>query len=121
MKKQNIVFFVLLCSMCIACRHHGNTSISISESHNYYSMKAWFNKNKTREVEEYLDDKIGRMNDISFVHTRMDARLSLDDHTKFFIKKSPGHLEIKLDKEENSFDSYQRIKLMCDGIKEVVK
>lgn len=121
MKKESIVFFVLVCSICIACRHHGNTSITVRESHNYYSMNAWFNESRTRDVEEYLDDKIGRRNDISFVHTRMDTRLILDDHTTFFIKKSPGHVEIKLDKDENSFNGYRRIKLMCDEIKEVVK
>jgi hypothetical protein len=121
MKKESIVFFALVCSLCIACRHHGNTSITVRESRNYYSMNAWFNESRTRDVEEYLDDKIGRPNDISFVHTRIDTRLILDDHTTFFIKKSPGHVEIKLDRNENSFKSYRRIKLMCDGIKEVVK
>ena len=121
MKKENIVLFVLVCCIFIACRHHGHTSITVREWHNHYSMSAWFNESRTRDVEEYLDDKIGRRNDISFVHTRMDARLILDDHTTFFIKKSPGYVEIKLNKDENSFDNYQRIKLMCDGIKEVVK
>jgi hypothetical protein len=121
MKKEYIVFFILVCSICMACRHHGNTSITVRDSRNHYSMNAWFNENRMRDVEEYLDDKIGRRNDISFVRTRMDTRLILDDHTTFFIKKSSGYVEIKLDQDENSFNSYKRIKSMCDGITEVVK
>ena len=39
------------------------------------------------------------------------------DHTTFYIKKYAGFLEIKLNKEENSDEAYQRIKSMCEGIK----
>lgn len=56
-----------------------------------------------------------------FVNTRIDGRVGLDDHTTFFIKKSPGHLKIELNKRENSYDSYREIKSLCEGIKEVVK
>src|SRR5689334_6390167 len=123
MKKQAFLFLMLISAGFISCKwhHHGNTDISYSERDHYYSMKAWFNKSKTRKVENYMDDKIGDRSNTSFTNTRIDGEIALDDHTTFYIKKYPGFLEIKFDKEKNSYDSYQRIKAMCEGIKEVVK
>lgn len=122
MKKETLVVSVFICCLSASCRHlHGNTNIHISESDRYYSMDAWFNENKTRNAEEYMDEKIGNQNNMSFVNTRMDGQLSLDDHTTFYIKKKPGYLEIRLDKNKNSEDNYQKIKLMCKGIGEVMR
>lgn len=122
MKKKSILVFTLFCCMFVSCRHHkGDISIEYSESRNYYSMNAWFGENQTREVEEYLDEKIGRQNNVSFVRTKMDGWIGLDDHTNFFIKKFPGHISIELDKRKNSHDSYRQIKSLCEGMKEVLK
>lgn len=122
MKKLSIISFVLLCCSFVSCwRHRGNTSIEYSESDGYYSMNAWFHENRTRAVEEYMNNKIGRRSNISFVNTRINGRIGLDDHTSFFMKKYPGHLTIELDKYKNSYDSYREIKSLCEGIKEVLK
>jgi len=98
---------------------NGNTEISYSEWGHYYAMKAHFNKNQTRKVENYMDKRIGD-GSMSFINTRIDGQIALDDHTTFYIKKYPGFLEIKFNKEENSYESYQRVRAMCEGIKEVV-
>ncbi len=100
--------------------HDGNIDISYKDSDESYSMKAYFDKNQTREVEEYMDDKIGRRSHMSFVNSKIDGTIALDDHTKFYIKKMPGVLEIKLDKDENSREGYHEIRSMCQGIKKVV-
>lgn len=97
-----------------------DTSISYSENHKYYSMNAYFSNNKMRAVEEYLDNKIGRTSNMSFMNARIDGTLALDDHTTFYIKKSAGTLKIKLDKDKNSDHSYQEIKSMCQGIKSIL-
>jgi hypothetical protein len=73
-----------------------------------------------RNVEEYMDNRIGRRSNMSFVNSRIDGTLALDDHTTFYIKKYPGRLEIKLDKDKNSYEAYQGIKSMCDGIKKLL-
>ena len=67
-----------------------------------------------------MDDRIGSGSNMSFVNTRIDGQLALDDHTTFYIKKHAGFLEIKLDKDKNSYTSYKKIKSMCEGIKEVL-
>jgi hypothetical protein len=119
---KSILSFALLCSTIVSCWHHRkDISIQYKESKQYYSMEAWFDENRTQAVEEYMDDKIGRQSDMSFVGTQLDGSIDLDDHTNFLIKKSPGHLKIKLDKQENSADSYRQIKSLCEGIKEVMK
>jgi hypothetical protein len=97
-----------------------NIDITYNNSDRYYSMKAKFSKRKTREVEEYMDSRIGNRTKMSFVNTRIDGTIALDDQTLFYINKSPGILTIKLDKDANSEEAYERIKSMCEGIKPIV-
>jgi len=112
---------LLLVCFCLSCMHPGhNVSIHISESQHYYKMLANFNSDKTTEVDEFMDRKIGRRSNMSFVHSRIDGKIALDDHTIFYIKKYPGYLQIKLDKGENSAEAYHRIKSMCEGIKKEI-
>lgn len=120
MKKQPALFFCAL--ICIitsfSCNvDDNNTSLTVRESDQYFLMKAHFNKSKTRNVEEYMDNRIGKAGNMSFVNSQIDGTLSLDDHTTFYIKKYPGFLEIKLDKNRNSGEAYLKIKSMCEGIK----
>jgi hypothetical protein len=106
-------------------RMHSNdddhTSLTLSESDEYYSMNARFGKSRTRDVERYMDSRIGTKSNTSFVNSRINGNLSLNDNTTFYIKKYPGHIKIKLDKDENSYEAYHRIKSMCEGIKDVLK
>lgn len=124
MKKLALFAYAILCILigfsCIHYNDNGHTSLSISESDHYYSMDADFSKSKTRAVEEYIDSRIGRRSNMSFVNSRIDGTLSLDDHTTFYIKKYPGYIEIKLDKDKNSDDAYRQIKSLCGGIKKVI-
>jgi hypothetical protein len=120
-KLPSLFFYALICIIGISCLHNDhNTDISISESDHYYSMDAHFSTRQMRNVEEYMDNRIGRRSNMSFVNSRIDGTLALDDHTTFYIKKYPGRLEIKLDKDKNSYEAYQGIKSMCDGIKKLL-
>ena len=83
-------------------------------------MDAWFFENKMDDVEAYMNDRIGQRNNVSFSATHIDGRLTLNDKTTFLIKKFPGHIEIRLDKAENTSGSYQRVKSLCEGIKDVL-
>lgn len=95
-------------------------SIRVSDTDNYYKMQAHFNKYRTDDIDKYMDKKIGRRSHTSFVNATIDGKLSFDDRTTFYIKKYPGYLEIKFDKDENSTESYYRVKSMCEGIKKVL-
>ena len=121
MKKLQALICALICMIVISCNYNDhNIDIAYSEYDHYYSMKAHFPKNRTRDVEEYMDSRIGNSSNMSFTNSRIDGTIALDDHTKFYIKKYPGVLEIKLDKAENSEDAYHQIKSMCQGIKKVL-
>jgi hypothetical protein len=114
-------FYVLACITIMSCIHgNHNINIAYSEHGHYYTMNAHFPRSQTRHVDEFMDDKIGRGSRMSFVNSRIDGVITLDDHTKFYIKKSPGVLEIKFDKDENTDEAYHTIKSMCEGIKKVL-
>lgn len=122
MKKGNFVLPVICCLFISCWNHDGrNTSIRFSESGNYYTMEAWFHKKRTRAVETYMDGKLGRQSNMSFANTRIDGELTLDDRTTFFIKKSPGHIRIEFDRNQNSVESYHEIRSLCQGIKGVLE
>jgi hypothetical protein len=125
MKKNPIA---IVCSLFVVCfsvscgqLNNHSTSMQVSESEHYFKMFAHFNKNKTRNVEVYMNKKIGAASNMSFVNSQIDGKLALDDHTTFYIKKYPGYLEIKLDKDENSPHAYKQIKEMAEGLKSVIQ
>lgn len=120
-KLHGLFFYLLLCITVTSCFHNNHDiNITYKEDDQYYSMNAHFPGNRTREVEEYMDSRIGNNSSMSFTNSRIDGDLTMDDRTTFYIKKYPGVLEIKFDKNKNSGDSYRQIKSMCQGIKKSI-
>jgi len=120
-KLVTLFFYALACITITSCMHSNhNINIAYSDYDHYYTMNAHFPRSETRDVDEFMDDRIGKGSKMSFVNSRIDGTITLDDHTKFYIKKSPGVLEIKFDKDENTDEAYHTIKSMCQGIKKVL-
>jgi len=107
---------IITASSCLHRNH--STSITYNESDHYYDMYASYGWNKTDAVDRYLTRMLGRRN-VSY-HSRINGTIALDDHTIFYIKKYPGILRIKFNKDENSYEAYENIKDMCEGIKDVL-
>ncbi|MDN3656202.1 hypothetical protein QWZ08_11225 [Ferruginibacter paludis] len=121
MKKLIMVFFAFQCIVLTSCWHnHKNISFSYTSNDDSYSMDAWFSRNKTSIAEQYMNEKIGKENNISFVNTLTDAEFTLNDGSKFYMQKSPGHILIKMNKLDNSYEHYHKIQEMCKGMKDVV-
>jgi len=122
MKKLAILLLVLLPVLSIISCGFPDGSISIKHSKydHYYEMTAKFNPEKTTEVDRWLDQELSASN-MSFVNTQMDGEITLDDKITFFVKKSPGYLNIKFDKEKNSEEAFVKVKSVCEGINEVVR
>jgi hypothetical protein len=114
------VFFVNIFSSCF--RYHSNdVSISIQEDEEQYRLSAHFEDRKTRAVQNYIREyTASTVNFKSRGNNYVDATVTLDDNTRFYIKSKQGQLKIKLDKEENSAESYEKIKEMCEGVKELL-
>ena len=110
--------FIAVFSSCLRSHHH--TSVSISDSQDVYQMCAWYDKNKTRKVQRLLDEDLKDHNDMSFKNAKVDAMITLDDRTTFYMRLFPGELQIKLDKTENSGESCLKMKEVCEDIKDLL-
>lgn len=120
MKKRMAVWYAFACLLMSCGRHDGNASITYKDKDDTYTMKAFFNSNRNKAVEHFMNEKIGNKNDLSFINTEMDAEMLLKDGTSFYLLKKPGHIEIKMDKEKNSSKAYFSVKSMCEEMKEVL-
>ena len=110
-----------LCMTIISCGFpDGSISIKHSVYDHYYEMTAKFNPDRTAAVERWLNKELAT-GDMSFVKTEIDGNITLDSQATFYMKKSPGFLSIKLDKEKNSEAIYQKIRAVCEEINEVVR
>ena len=83
-------------------------------------MTAKFNPDRTAAVERWLDKELAT-GDVSFTNMQIDGNKKLDNQATFYMKKSPGLLNIKLDKEKNSDAIYRKIRSVCEEINEVVR
>lgn len=79
-----IFFFILFCS----CRHDYNIDISYHDPDDEYAMEACYPKNKTGNVDQYLNRTLGTKLQSSFKNSRFDGVISLDDHAVFYKKIS---------------------------------
>ena len=122
MKKPAIFFCaLLLCVVIISCGFPGGSiSIKHSEYDHYYEMTAKFKPDRTAAVERWLNKELAT-GDMSFAKTEIDGNITLDNQATFYMKKSPGFLNIKLDKEKNSVEIYRKVRSVCEGINEVVR
>jgi len=127
MKKKLTFMTAAVLSICLltSCLHHGrhhhNINISISESGNIYKLNAEYNEDKTGKVQRYINRQIEPNGLFGSTEDYFDVTTELKDRTKFYIKASPGKLVIKLNKQENSYASYARIKNMCEGVAGILK
>lgn len=124
MKKNAIAVactLMLCCSLSCSRLHRSNINLTVSESEQYFTIVADYNKSQVRAVDDYLDKHLDKGGSMSFANTRIDGGLVLDNGMKFDIEKCPGHLKIKFNKEENTPASYNTIKNFAEGLKPVIQ
>ncbi|MDR3697969.1 hypothetical protein [Mucilaginibacter sp.] len=97
-----------------------NISITVSEEKDSYEFLANYDRSNTGRIEAYINTEISPDRLGNSENDFVDATTSLPDHTRFYIKESPGRLKIRLDKTQNSTASYLRIKKMCEGVKRLL-
>ncbi len=115
------LFCISFCVSCSQTSSSGKSDLTVSESDHDYKIIADYPERDTRKVQAYMNEKIGNKNHISFINAHIDAQLTLDDGTRFYIKQKPGYLSIKLDKDENSPASLQEIKSLGEGLKPLLQ
>ena len=72
------------------------------------------------DVYEYVNSSIEPQSLFTSADDRVDVSMTLGDGTTFRIKAYGGELNLTFDKRSNSRESYNRIKKLCEGVKEVV-
>ena len=121
--KKSILFIatcISLTALFSSCFSYqgNNVSVTINDDEDQYTLSATFQERKTRAVQNYINEYAGGATIIK--SGRADATVTLDDETAFYIRSKRGKLKIKFDKEENSAAAYEKVKAMCEGIKEIV-
>ena len=114
-----VLFFLSVFSSCYH-HHHHDVSISIRESEREYQLSASFDESRTRQVQNYIDEYTGSNGIFRSGNVEIDATTTLEDNIRVYIKSHPGHLKIKFDKADNDEASYEKVKDMCEGIKELL-
>ena len=112
-----LVIFAL--SSFLACSNGNDLTISVTDSDDEYEFYAKFDEQKTQRVQDFINTKIAPGSSITGDH--VDITTTLDDKTQFKLEEYPGKVRIKLDKDENSTASYQRVKAICEGLKQVIE
>lgn len=113
------MLFLLLLSSCF--HNHNVTSISISEDEDEYEMDASYRKSKTHQVRVYLNENLLDNSTVLVKNKPVKKEITLDDNTSFYLDAHPGELRIKIDKSDNSEASCKKIRLVCEGLKEILE
>ncbi len=109
--------FLLVMSSCF---HNHNIEITISDDDDEYEMEALYKRNQTRTVQVYLDENLLNNSTVSFKRRTIDEEVTLDDNTTVYINSNPGNLSIKNDKTKNSAESCERVKQVCEELKDIL-
>jgi hypothetical protein len=109
--------FLLVISSCF---HNHNIEIAISDDDDEYEMEALYKRNQTRTVQVYLDEHLLNNSTVSFKRRTIDEEVTLDDNTTVYINSNPGNLSIKIDKSKNSAESCERVKQVCEELKDIL-
>ncbi|RFS15643.1 hypothetical protein [Emticicia sp. C21] len=116
-----VLITVLSVAFFSSCRHRGDISISHNESNDLYKFVAHFPEDRTKEVQRYLDDKLENGGDFSFVNSKIDGTIALDNKMNFYIKMYPGNLKIEMNKSKNSYENYARMRKIGEDMGKILK
>lgn len=108
---------IAMLAMLFSC-NNGDVNIAVKDEDDYYRFKAHFDDNLSPDVAEFLNDHLATVR----IDPERDSKVItvLPDQTRITVESSPGELMVYLDKDENSRDSYHRIKNLCEGVKNVI-
>lgn len=128
MKKRNLLYAALIVSVVLAlssCFHdhdfdHHNISIRINDNEDVYRMRAYYDDDLTGEVQRVINTHLKQHHSNALIRWNTEKEITLDDGTVVYIKTKPGRLKIKVDKTENPEEGCERVKEMCDEIKDVL-
>jgi len=108
--------WILLLSVCFACGNSGDLEVSVVDNDDTYAFFAKYDGKKTKDIRDFINGQIKPAR----VILDEEITVTLNDKTEFELKESDQKIRIRLDKVKNSAASYDRVKELCNGIKEVI-
>lgn len=117
--------FMLITGISSCFHHRHDVSITVSDdedSPDSYrdEMEADYRGNRSRDVQVYLNDHLLSNSNVSIRNGFVDDEITLDDKTTFYINTNPGELNIRINKNENSEESCERIRIVCEELEEIL-
>ncbi|GAB2629567.1 hypothetical protein GCM10027035_24700 [Emticicia sediminis] len=94
-----------------------NIKVAVSETKEEYRFEASFNEDKSEAVAQYMDEYLDQK---IFENAQVNAAMRLNDGTQIYAKTDDGEVKIRLNKQDNSRESYEKIKKMGEGIKRIL-
>ncbi len=108
-------FFMIILHKIYWQQENNNITVRVNESDDSYRFYASYSRFKTRAIQNYIDAQLNTNH--MFRNAKIDADVTLPDHTSIYVKSFPGILEIKLNKEKNDMASYNKIKALGEQLK----
>ena len=112
---------MMIAGMSSCFHHRHDMSIAVSEDEDEYEMDADYGKNKSHAVQVYLNNHLLTNSNASIHNGFADDEVILDDKTTFYINSNPGELSIRINKNENSEESCERVRRICEDIKVIIE
>jgi hypothetical protein len=112
--------FMMIAGMSSCFHHHNDISISVSDDEDEYEMEADYRRSKSHDVQVYLNNHLLTSSNVSIRNGFVDDEVTLDDKTTFYINTNPGELSIRINKNENSEESCERVRQICEELKQII-
>ncbi len=123
MKKQTLslaIGLMIIAGLSSCFHRHNDISISVSDDEDEYEMEADYRRNQSHAVQVYLNNHLLTNSNVSIHNGFVDDEVTLDDKTTFYINTNPGELNIRINKNENSEESCERVRQVCEELKEIL-
>jgi c-di-AMP phosphodiesterase-like protein len=97
------------------------TVVSVVDTDNYYELRATFDESKSSALKEAIDQSIHPDKLFGKSVSGYDAKVILQDGTRFYIRCADTKLVIKFNKKANTAAAYERMKIIFAEAKKVLK
>ena len=115
---KTIITICLLTLHLVTGKSFDKTSVYINEDGKTYEFVAVYPARDQNALVSYMDKSLDVST--SLKNTVTDAELTLDNKYTFYMKQRPGELKLKFDKRKNTPQAYQKLKQMCEGLKDLI-
>ncbi len=119
--KKNLFVSIVIALLFSSCISSSGVSIKVKETADIYSFSANFPPDRTHQALSRIDKYLAAENSRAFSSGPIDATITADNKTIFYMKSKPGDLELKLRKAVNTEANCIKFRQMCEEIKTAVK